>query len=145
VKSDDELRHHAVARLAQHLDIASDLVLRCEQLSGMPEGDRVAPLYAAARLLHANAHIARALAQVAQAETRRRTIVEYIQSPVAKTADSNCSLENQMESALRVKMLRYMKLLADETLNPALRKAEVDATGTPDEETAPPAPDAGKA
>jgi hypothetical protein len=141
--SDDQLRHHAAARLAEHLDIATDLVERCGQLAGMRDGDRIAPIYAAARLLHANAHIGEALARAAQAEIRRRTIVEYIQSPVAQTADSNCSLENRLEAALRVKMLRYMTLLADETLDPALRKAQDDAP--PEEKTPPPALDPGEA
>ena len=136
--SDDELRHHGAARLAEQLDMTSDLVERCGQLADMREGDRVSPIYAAARLLQANAQIAKALGYVAQAEIRRRTIVEHIQPPAAKTADLNCSLENQMEAALRLKMLRYMTLLADETLEPALREAQAEA---PHEEKTPsPAP-----
>ena len=144
--SDDELRHHGAARLAEHLDIATDLVERCGQLAGMREGDRVSPIYAAARLLQANAQIAKALGYVAQAEIRRRTIVEHIQLPVAKTADLNCSLENRLATALRLKMLGYMTLLAHETLDPALREALAEATGTHEEDKAPPpAPETGEA
>lgn len=138
--SDDELRHHGAARLAEHLDMTTDLVERCGQLAGMREGDRVAPLYAAARLMQANAQIAKALGYVAQTEIRRRTIIEHIQPPAAKTAYSNCSLENRLEDELRLTMLRYMKLLADETLEPSLREAEAEARH--EEKTAPPAFDA---
>jgi hypothetical protein len=38
-------------------------------------------------------------------------------------ADSNSTLENSLERELRLTMLRYMKLRADETLEPALNEA----------------------
>ena len=126
-KSDEELRRLAVARLAEHLDIGSSLVARCEHLAELPKGDGLAPLYAAARLMHANAHIARSFAQVAQVERRQRTIIEHIQPAVLKMADSNSTLENELERGLRLTMLRYMKLLADETLEPALEEAAAAA------------------
>jgi len=141
--SDDELRHHGAARLAEHLDITTELVERCNHLAGMREGDRVSPIYAAARLMQADAQIAKALGYVTQAEIRRRTIVEHIQLPVAKTADLNCSLDDRMEAELCSTMLRYMKLLASETLEPSLREAEAEATH--EEKTPPPAPDPGEA
>jgi hypothetical protein len=78
-KSDEDLRRMAVARLAEHLDIGSSLVLRCEQLANATRGDRLGPLYAAAKLMGSNARVAQALAHVAQVETRRRSIVERIE------------------------------------------------------------------
>jgi hypothetical protein len=77
--------------------------------------------------MHANAHIARSFAQVAQVERRQRTIIEHIQPAVLKMADSNSTLENELERGLRLTMLRYMKLLADETLEPALEEAAAAA------------------
>jgi hypothetical protein len=88
-KSDEELRRMAVARLAEHLDIGSSLVTRCEELAQVHRGDRLGPLYAAARLMNANARVALALAQVGQVESRRRSIVERIQPPDPKIAELN--------------------------------------------------------
>ena len=92
-KSDEELRHFAVARLAEHLDVGAGLVARCEHLANLPGGDRLGPLYAAARLMRANAQIASALARVAQVEIRRRSIVERIQPPDPRLAELNSKNE----------------------------------------------------
>ncbi|HEY0282670.1 MAG TPA: hypothetical protein VGC27_08610 [Rhizomicrobium sp.] len=124
---DEELRRLAAERLAEHLDIGASLIARCEHLAELPKGDRLGAIYAAARLMHANAHVARAFAQVAQLERRQRTIIEHIQPLVLKSADSNSSLENELERELRLKMLRYMKLVAAETLDPALDEAAAAA------------------
>jgi hypothetical protein len=75
---DEALRRYAVARLADHLDVGVSLAQRCEQLSGIPDGDRVGAITAAARLMNANARVAEALATVAQVERRRRSIVETV-------------------------------------------------------------------
>ena len=126
-KSDEELRHFAVARLAEYLDIGASLVQRCEHLAELPTGDRLAPLYAAARLMHANANVARSFAHVAQVERRQKTIIEHIQPRVLQMADSNSTLENELEADLKLTMLRYLKLLADETLVPSLNEAAAEA------------------
>ena len=98
-KSDEELRRLAVARLAEHLDIGSSLVTHCEEMAQVKRGDRLGPLYAAARLMRANAQVAKALAQVALLESRHRSIVERVQSPDPKTAELNCSLQSRGEGA----------------------------------------------
>jgi len=96
-KSDEELRRLAVARLSEHLDIGSSLVTRCEELASVHRGDRIGPIYAAARLMRANAQVAKALAQVALLETRHRSIVERIQRAVPKPGELNCSSQNRGE------------------------------------------------
>ena len=137
--SDDELRHHAAARLAEHLDLGSDFLQRCEQLAGLNKGDRLGPIYAAARMMGANARAGLAFAQVAQVERRSRTIVERVQPPVANFTDSNSSLENSLQRGLYLTMLRYMKLVADETLVPAINEASENDADTPEKESAAPA------
>ena len=84
--TEDELRRLAVERLAEHMQIGASLIARCEQLAMAQRGDRLAPIYAAARLMRAQAHGADALAHVAQVERRRRSIVERIQ-PAQPTKD----------------------------------------------------------
>ena len=138
-KSDEELRRHAVTRLAEHLDIGSGLAARCEHLADLPTGDRLAPINAAARLMHANASVARAFAQVAQVERRQRTIIEHIQPLVPKKADSNSTLESLLERAIRLKMLGYMAVRASETFDPVLKEAFDDADHAAEEESAAPA------
>jgi NAD-specific glutamate dehydrogenase len=80
VTPDDDLRRLAVERLADHLEIGASLIERCETLAFAQRGDRLGPLYAAARLMHAQARVAGALAHVAQVERRRRSITERIQT-----------------------------------------------------------------
>jgi len=85
----EELRLFAAERLADQLQIGVDLAGRCESLSAMAKEDKVAPLYAAARLMTANARIADALVAYANAEPRRRLIVERIQTPDPKMLELN--------------------------------------------------------
>ena len=136
-KSDEELRHFAVARLAEYLDIGAGLVERCEHLAELPAGDRLAPLFAAARLMHANANVARSFAQVAQVERRSRRIIERVQPAVPNLNDSNSTLENELERDLRLTMLRYLKLRADETLVRTLNEAAAEAEGSAPQDDAP--------
>jgi len=77
--TEDSLRRLVVERLAEHMEIGASLIARCEQLAMAQRGDRLAPIYAAARLMRAQAQVADALAHVAQVERRRRSIVERIQ------------------------------------------------------------------
>jgi hypothetical protein len=86
---DEAYRQSAVAALARHLSRGGDLLAHCEMLAKAKRGDRLGPLYAAARLLNANAQVARALAHVGLVERRSRTIVETIQSPDAKNDELN--------------------------------------------------------
>jgi hypothetical protein len=121
--STEQLRHHAVGRLAEYLDFGTSLVQHCEHLAALPTGDRLAPVYAAARLMIANARVAQAFVEVAELERRRRTIVEHIQPTVVQMADSNSTLANKLEEELRLKMLRYMTLVASEKFDPVLKDA----------------------
>ena len=108
-QSDEELRRLAGARMAEHLDMGVSLVARCEHLAELPKGDRLGAIYAAARLMRANAFIAQALANVAQVERRQRTIVERIQPPDPKEAELNARLQNEeRDSEYRLKLYRRM-------------------------------------
>lgn len=128
--SDEELRRLCAARLAEQLDLGSSLVQRCEHLAALPKGDRAKSLFAAARLIGAGAQAAKAFADVAQVERRRRTIVEHIQPPVTRSNDSNSSLQGKMIDELENKILGYMKLYAEETYDPVLKEAADRAAKT---------------
>lgn len=94
-ETDDELRRLAGKRLAQHLELGAILVAHCEKLALTAQGDRLGPLYAAARLMRANAQVADTLAHVALVERRRRSIVERIQSPGPETSELNSILQEK--------------------------------------------------
>jgi|WetSurMetagenome_2_1015567.scaffolds.fasta_scaffold774788_1 hypothetical protein len=86
----DEIhRQSAVEQLAGYLARGGALLARCEALANAARGDRLGPVYAAARLLNANAQVAKALAHVALVESRRRTIIETVQIPAPKKAELN--------------------------------------------------------
>jgi len=87
--SDEELRRFAAAQLADNLEMGGSLIARCEHLAELPKGDRLSPLYAAARLMQGNARVAQAFAEVAQLERRSRRIVERVQPSVPNSIDSN--------------------------------------------------------
>jgi hypothetical protein len=125
--SDEAMRRLAVERLADHLDIATGLMERCEHLAALPKGKRVEPIFAAARLMQADAQVAKALAQMAQVERRQRTIIERIQPPVPVSTDSNSNPVGVLIETLSEKMLRYMNVLADEKLTPTIIEAERSA------------------
>ena len=126
-RSDEEFRRLAAERLTEYLEMGASLIARCEHLAELPKGDRLGPLYAAARLMRANALVAQVLANVAQVERRSRRIIEHVQPSVPNLNDSNSILENSLERELRLKMLCYMKLLMAETLEPALDEAAAAA------------------
>jgi len=101
-QSQDEVhRQSAVEELAGYLTNARGMLARCEAMSKAARGDRLGPIYAAARLMNANAQVARALAHVALVESRRRMIIETIQPPPPKNAELNSrflSPENEEDS-----------------------------------------------
>jgi hypothetical protein len=92
-RTDDDLRRLAAERLAEHLDIGASLIARCEALAQSPGADMLGSINAAARLMRANAFVAEALANVAQVERRRRSIVERIQPPDPRLAELNAQKE----------------------------------------------------
>ena len=137
--TDEELRRFAVARLADHLEMGVSLVARCEHFAELPKGDRLNPLFAAARLMNANANVAKAFAQVAQVDRRQRTIIERVQPPAAQNTDSNSTLEYDLERMIRLKMLGYMAIVVSERFDPVLKEAFDDAEHAAEEESAAPA------
>ena len=115
--SDEELRRHAVGRLAEQLDIGSSLTERCEHLAALPGGDRLGAIYAAARLMRANAFVAQALANVAQVERRRRSIIERIEPPDPKVAELNAGLQKEkLTSEQRLKIWNRMNEHIEQTI-----------------------------
>ena len=97
-QSQDEVhRQSAVEELAGYLTKAGAMLDRCEAMSKAARGDRLGPVYAAARLMNANAQVARALAHVALVESRRRTIIETIQPLQPKNAELNSRFPSPQE------------------------------------------------
>ena len=131
LETDDDFRRFAETRLADQLDYGASLVARAEHLAELPQGDRLNPLFAAARLMNATARVARELALLARVERRQRTIVERVQPSVPLSPDSNSTLEDSLERELRLKMLRYMQLFASETFDGPLEKAAAFANKAP--------------
>jgi hypothetical protein len=118
---DEDFRRYAVARLADHLEVGVSLAQRCEQLAGVANGDRVAPITAAARLMNANARIAEALATMAQLERRRRSIVERIQPVENKNAELNSGFgkfrrSDEFKAEEKEKLWKRMNEMCNETL-----------------------------
>jgi len=122
--SDEAMRRHAVGRLADNLDIATGLMEHCEHLAALPKGKRIEPVFAAARLMQSSAHVAKALAHMAQVERRQRTIIERIQPPAVISNGSKSKPVGALIETLSEKMLRYMNVLADEKLTPEIEQAE---------------------
>ena len=96
---DEAHRQSAVEELAGYLAKAGVMLDRCEAMSRAVRGDRLGPVYAAARLMNANAQVARALAHVALVESRRRTIIETIQPPAPKKAELNSRFLSPQDEA----------------------------------------------
>ncbi len=88
ISSKKELRRRAAQYLIDHLEISASLMARCEALALQSKGDRTTPVFAAARILQVSADAARALNQVANGETRHRSIVEKVERRIAAAPDS---------------------------------------------------------
>ena len=116
-QSRDEIhRQSAVEELAGYLVKAGGMIDRCEAMSKAARGDRLGPVYAAARLMNANAQVARALAHVALVESRRRMIVETIQSPPPKNAELNSRFSSpQEEDDAHAELERRLDALLEST------------------------------
>ncbi len=80
-----DIRQFAADKLAEHLAVGVSLAQLCEALANKVKGDRLGPIYAAARVMRANASVAEVLATVAGIERRRRSIVERVQAPKPRT------------------------------------------------------------
>jgi nucleotide-binding universal stress UspA family protein len=95
---DDAARREAIDHLLGQLNVSGALIERCELLAHTSKGDRTKPLFAGARLLAANAQLARALALLAQTEIRHRSIVETIQHSGQGRGRLNYSFSNDPSS-----------------------------------------------
>ncbi|MGC9953585.1 MAG: hypothetical protein ABSD21_04835 [Rhizomicrobium sp.] len=113
-RSDEEFRRLAAERLTEYLEMGASLMARCEHLAELPKGDRLGPLYAAARLMRANALVAQALANVVQVERRQRSIVERIQSPDPKIAELNSKIKMEGEEDARERLERRLDALLEQ-------------------------------
>jgi hypothetical protein len=118
---DEAHRQSAVEALAQHLARGGALLARCETLAEAKRGDRLGPIYAAARLLNADAQVARALAHVGLVERRSRTIVETLQAPGAQNNelnsrfaadgdDARAEFERRLDRRLQIKRAEQERL-----------------------------------
>lgn len=121
-RSDDELRRLAAERLTDHLDMGVSLVGRCEDLAYSSKGDKLGALYAAARLMHANAQVAQALADVAQVERRRRSIVERLEPPEPKRNDWNARSQEDPDAVFDKLEKTILRTLEDR------RRAAIEET-----------------
>jgi uncharacterized membrane protein YccC len=120
-EADEALRRLAAERLADHLEIGISLAGHCEMLAGKTKGDRLGPVYAAARLMHANAAVAEALANLARIERRRRSIVERIQPPDRKMAELNSHLQQEKISAEQeAKLCRRLDEVVEQSIGARL-------------------------
>lgn len=141
-ESDEALRRRAATYMTQHLESAGSLIERCEHLALQAKGDRMRPIHAAARLLQADARVAQALGQLAKVERRQHTIVERIQPPQPVLKHSNSSLANsdpqiELIDEMVGKMLRYLKVIADERLDPVLNEVAEEENARAKENSAP--------
>ncbi len=130
-KPEDEAhRQAAMEELAGYLARGTALLDRCQVMASAKRGNRLGPIFAAARLLNANAQVARVLAQVALVERRSRTIVETVQPSKPTEAELNalwCAEAAEKDDA-RAKLERRL----DELLAAAqAQTAKEEALATP--------------
>ena len=100
-RPDEAYRLFAVEELALQLVRGGALLARCEAIANAGRADELGPIYAAARLMNANAQITKALAQVALVERRSKTIIETIQKPDPENAGLNSIFSPQQISSPR--------------------------------------------
>jgi hypothetical protein len=120
----NEAARRALAlRLMEQLDegVEAANALAVDPGFNFPE-ERVTQVLTLARITSANANLGRAITQLIQVEQKRRTIIEHV-APVSN--DSNFKQEGEIAVAITKKMFRYLKILTDETLDPAIQEAEV--------------------
>ena len=96
--SDEAYRHFAVEQLALQLARGGKLLARCESIVEVTPDSELGPIREAAKLINANAHLAKALAQMALVERRSKTIVETIQKVDPEIADGTMHLTHKPRS-----------------------------------------------
>lgn len=130
---DERHREAAVESLSESLDEARALLARCTAMANAKRGDRLGPVYAAAKLMQAHAQIARALAHVALVERRSRTIVETIQPRAAKNPELNSAISYPPGESPKEKLLDLIKRLLEQARS---QKKDVPPPGDSHEEAA---------
>jgi hypothetical protein len=121
----ESVRRVVALRLMEHLDdgvelasqICNDPFLRCSD-------DRINAAFSVVRMINANAQLGRAIANFTQIEQRRRLIVERVEAPSPVLNDSISIQDVQLARDMTNKMFRYMKVIADETFDPAIKEAD---------------------
>ena len=111
---DDVYRQIAVEDIALALTHGGELLAHCHKLADLMHSDALGTVNAAARLMNAQANLARALAQVAQVERRSRSIVETIQKPDPENAGLNSLFSepkkrNEIRDALERALLQFLE------------------------------------
>lgn len=96
---DDAYRQVTVQDLALALTRSDKLLAHCQAMAEVANFDQLGPINAAARLMNAQAQVAKALAQVAHVERRSRTIIETIQRPDPENAGLNSILTQGQNSS----------------------------------------------
>jgi hypothetical protein len=96
---DDAYRQITVQDLALALSRSDALLARCQAMAEVADFGQLGPIHAAARLMNAQAQVAKALAQTAQVERRSRRIVETIQRPDPENAGLNSIFSNEQGSS----------------------------------------------
>jgi hypothetical protein len=121
----NEASRQAVAlRLMEQLDDGVELGARlvADPAFSSPD-DRVTVILTLARITNANANLGRAISQLIQVEQRRRTIIEHVETSPPWNA-SNFKQEIPLMEEIQKKIIHYMKVVADETFDPAIKEAE---------------------
>lgn len=120
----NEASRRAVAlRLMEQLDDGVELAAQLVADPIFSPDERVTAVLTLARMTNANANLGRAITQLLQVEQKRRTIIEKAE-PVRHWSDSNLSPEIVIAREIQGKMMRYMKVIADETFDPPIKEAE---------------------
>ncbi len=104
-----DIRQCAADKLAEHLAVGVSLAQLCEGLANKVKVDRLGPIYAAARVMRANASVAEVPATVAGIERRRRSIVDRVQAPKPEPGELNSGLE-KIKSPAGERMERFALL-----------------------------------
>ena len=106
-RPDEAYRRFAIEELALQLARGSKLLAHCEAIAEVSPADALGPVREAARLINANAQLAKALAQMALVERRSKTIVETIQMPDPNIAGLNARFPKALESETLRAALEY--------------------------------------
>ncbi len=120
---DEMVRRGTVLRLMEHLNVGVQQAADLGKDPAFSADDRLQAVLVMSRMINANARLGKAIGYLAQVEQRRRTVIQHLAPPKAWN-DSNSIPEVLLERDLVRKMLRYMKVIADERFDPAITQAE---------------------